>query len=358
MAEPSVRTLFRPAAGLTYLDAATYGLPPAPTADAMRDALDAWTDGTGRWVDDWDRPSDAARGHFADLIGATAAEIALIPSVSVGTGMVASALTPDDVVVVPEDEHTSDLFPLLVAEQRGVTVRQVPFDGLPDAIAADTTLVVSSLVQMQTGRVADLAAICSRARAVGARVLIDSTHATPFVPVAAHIADIDVLVCHAYKHLCGARGSAFLFVRRDRLHGFLPAHANWRGADDPWTTYFGGPLRLADDASRFDVSLAWLPWVATTQSVRLMAGWLRDGTLGEPLRLAALLAEAVGQAPTGSSLVCVPVGDPERVRAALADGHIKAAVRGDGIRFSLHLWNDEDDVRRAADAIAPYLSRA
>jgi len=56
--------------------------------------------------------------------------------------------------------------------------------------------------------------------------------------------------------------------------------------------------------------------------------------------------------------VCVPVADPERVRDALATARIKAAVRGDNIRFSLHLWNDEADVDRAAAAIAPFLRRS
>lgn len=355
MSNPAIRSLFSPEPGLTYLDAATYGLPPAPTVDAMRRALEMWTAGTARWVDDWDRPVEAARGHFASIIGAAASDIALISSVSVGTGLVADALRPGDTVVVPEDEHTSDLYPLLVAERRGVTVRQVPFGGLADAIEAGTTLVVTSQVQMQTGRVADLGAICARARAVGARVLVDSTHGTPFVPVAPHIADIDYLVCHAYKHLLGGRGCGFLYVRADRLDDLTASYANWHGAPDPWSTFFGGPLQLASRASRFDVSLAWLPWVATIESVRLIAGWLRDGALEGPLDLAATLARAVGQAPTGSSLVCVPVAEPERVRAALADARIKAAVRGDNIRLSLHLWNDVADVERAAAAISPFL---
>ena len=81
---------------------------------------------------------------------------------------------------------------------------------------------------------------------VGARVLIDTTHATPFVEVADHIAGIDYLVCHAYKHLLGARGCAFLYVRADRLDDLEPTYANWRGAPDPWNTFFGGPLDLAE----------------------------------------------------------------------------------------------------------------
>jgi selenocysteine lyase/cysteine desulfurase len=355
VSDPTIRALFAPEPGVTYLDAATYGLPPASTVDAMERALAGWRSGTARWVDDWDRPADAARGLFAELIGASAADIALIPTVSIGTGLVAASLRPGDVVVVPDDEHVSDLFPLLVAERRGVTVRAVPFAALPDAIEAGTTLVASSLVQMQTGRVADLAAITRRAAEVGARVLIDSTHATPFVEVADHIAGIDYLVCHAYKHLLGARGCAFLYVRPDRLDDLEPTYANWRSAPDPWSTFFGGPLVLAGDAARFNVSLAWLPWVATVESLRCLTGWRRDGALRPVLALAARFAGALDLESTGASLVCVPVAEPERVRSALDRERIRAAVRGDGIRFSVHVWNDDADVERAVEAIRPFL---
>ena len=355
MTDPTIRALFAPELGVTYLDAATYGLPPASTVDAMERALAGWRSGTARWVDDWDRPADAARGLFAELIGASAGDIALIPSVSIGTGLVAASLRPGDVVVVPDDEHVSDLFPLLVAERRGVTVRAVPFAALPDAIEPGTTLVATSLVQMQTGRVADLGSITARAAEVGARVLIDTTHATPFVEVADHIASIDYLVCHAYKHLLGARGCAFLYVRADRLDALEPTYANWRGAPDPWSRFFGGPLDLADDAARFNVSLAWLPWVATVESLRCVTAWRRDGELEPVLALAARFAGALDREPTGASLVCVPVAEPERVRAALDRERIRAAVRGDGIRFSVHVWNDDADIERAVEAIRPFL---
>jgi selenocysteine lyase/cysteine desulfurase len=349
-------TLFHPAPELTYLDAANYGLPPDPTFAAVQAALEAWRAGTGRWVEDWDRPADAARGDFASLIGARAADIALIPTVSVGMGLIAGSLKPGDEVVVPGDEHVSDLWPLLVAERRGIRVRQVAFDSLADSIRSGTSLVAFSLVQMQTGRIADLASITVRAQAVGARVFIDAAHATPFVPVAQHISRIDYLVCPAYKHLLGSRGSGFLYVREDSADGIIPTHANWRGAADPFGTFFGGPLTLAEDAARFNASLAWLPWVATTQSLRLVAGWQRDGTLDGVVGLAAQLAEAVGNRPTGSTLVCVPVGNPDSARIALETAHIKASVRGGAIRFSPHVYNTSDDITRAAKTIAPFVA--
>ena len=85
---------------------------------------------------DWDAPSDGAPRDFATLIGAEADTIATIPASSVGTGLVAGMLGPGDEVVVPADEFTSSLFPLLVAKERGATVREVPFD---DLAASDRT---------------------------------------------------------------------------------------------------------------------------------------------------------------------------------------------------------------------------
>jgi selenocysteine lyase/cysteine desulfurase len=353
--DPSVGAHFRPAAGVAYLDAASYGLPPTPTCEAMEGALRDWRAGTGRWVDDWDRPAEGARTDFATLIGARTADIALIPTVSVGMGLVAGSLRPGDVVVVPEDEHVSDLFPLLVAEKRGVVVRQVPFEGVAGAITPDVTLVAFSLVQMQTGRVADLRSISEQAAAAGARIFVDATHATPFVSTAEHIGTIDYLVCAGYKHLLGSRGTSFLYVHEDRLDDITPTHANWRGAADPFGTFFGGPLTLADDASRFNVSLAWLPWVGTTTSLPLVVGWHRDGTLEAARTLADRLYEAVDLEPRGSSLVCLSVSDTDAARAALEAARVKASVRGGAIRFSVHVWNTPDDVDRAVATIRPFL---
>jgi hypothetical protein len=101
--------------------------------------------------------------------------------------------------------------------------------------------------------------------------------------------------------------------------------------------------------------LAWLPWVATVESLRCITGWRRDGALRPVLGLARRFAADLDREPTGGSLVCVPVAEPERVRAMLDRERIRAAVRGDGIRFSVHVWNDEADIERAVDAIRPFL---
>jgi selenocysteine lyase/cysteine desulfurase len=61
-------------------------------------------------------------------------------------------------VVVPDDEFTSVLFPLLVAEKsRGVRLRRVAFGDLATAIGSETNLVAFSLTRSQDGEPRPLA---------------------------------------------------------------------------------------------------------------------------------------------------------------------------------------------------------
>ena len=345
--------MFSPKPGLAYLDTATYGLPPRPTLEALDRAHSMWRDGTAYWITDFDQPADQARVAFAQLIGAAAENVALIPAASVGVGTVAAGLAPGAEVVIPNDEFTSVTFPMLVAEQRGVAVRQVPFDQVAGEIRSSTTLVAVSLVQAQTGKVADVELILDRAEAVGAKVLVDATHGFPFVRLHHLIDRIDYVACAAYKHLLCPRGVAFLVVNGD-LESLPPWNANWRAADEPYGRMYGGPLTLPDTAARFDVSPAWLAWVGAVESLSLLNEWAAAGSLADSLQVAAELAILAGVPWEGASLVCVPVGDTAAAAAALAAADIKCGVRSDSIRFSTHVYNDIDDATRAAAAIAPF----
>lgn len=350
--------MFHPAAGLTYLDTATYGLPPEPTIRVMRDALDAWQAGTGGWVD-WDRQAERARTAFGRLIGAPASRVALLPSVSVGVGVVAAALQPGDRVVVPAAEFTSMLFPLLVARERGVDVVEVDdVDSLMEAITPGTTLVALSLVQMQTGRVMPVREIVERAEVVGAQVLLDATHGIPFVHLDDVVDRIDYVAVAAYKHLLCPRSVAFLVVREDHVGRLPPILANWRASDGPYSHFFGGPLALAEGAARFDVSFGWIPWLGAAESLELLVDWQAAGALDEPVALARDLAGRLGIPWGGGTLVCVPIDDADRVRAVIAEHRIKAAFRGTSLRLSTHVYNDAADIERAALAVGPLVAQA
>jgi selenocysteine lyase/cysteine desulfurase len=259
---------------------------------------------------------------------------------------------------VPDDEFTSLLYPLLVAaRQCGATVHQVPFDRLADSVTPQTTLVAFSLVQSQSGRTADLAAIVEAAHRVAARTLVDATHAVPFVPIANELARIDYVVCAAYKHLLSPRGVAFLYVAPQHWAEVPPILANWRSASDPYGHYYGGPLDVAPTAARFDVSLAWFSWAGAAVSLHLLTEWRKSGILDGVVALARRLAHELALPEPVGSVVSVPVQEAEAVRAKLAEAGVKAAVRAGSVRLSPHVYNTADQVDRAAAALARFVAQ-
>lgn len=352
----AVRELFSPAPGTIYLDTATYGLPPHPTVTAMQQALLSWQAGSADFREDWEPAGDQARAGFARLIGAGEDEIALVPTVSVGMGPVAAWLRAGDEVVVPDDEFVSVLFPLLVAEQRrGVVVRQVPYDRVAEAITGQTRLVAFSLVQSQGGRTADLPGICAAARQHGTRVLVDATHAIPFYRVAPYLPAIDALICHGYKHLLCPRGAGFCYVRRDAQEGFPPVNANWRSVDPHDARSFGGPLSLAPDARRFDISLDWLAWVGARASIALLWDWQEAGVLAAARQLAVDLARRLGEPAPGASVVSIPVADAAAAVTLLTAAGIKARARAGRIRMAPHVYNTPEQIDQVVSVLAPHV---
>ena len=348
------RSYFDPEPGTIYLDAASYGLPPRPSVDALEEAIRAWQSGRARWLPDWDVQGEVCRALYAELIGAATEEIALVPTVSVGVATVAASLAAGDEVLIPAEEFTSVAFPFLVAaERRGVVVRESPFAELPAAIGPGTRLVAFSFVRSQDGRVAPLREILDAVARHGGttRVLVDATHAVPLVEVAADLPRIDYLICHGYKHLLCPRGVAFLYVRRDRWAELPPIHANWRAAAPRYERSYGGSLAPAEGAARFDVSLDWLAWVGARPALELLVRWRKEGALLPPLELAADLAARLGLPEPGASIVAVPVADAAAALAALEEQGIRAAAPGGKVRLSTHVWNTAEEIARAAEAM-------
>src|SRR5262245_49261306 len=101
------RTLFEPDPRTIYLDAGTYGLPSRPVLDAMAAAVAGWTSGRADFERDWEPAGERARELFARLVGSSAAEIALVPAVSVGVGLVAASLAEGSEVLMPHEEFAS-----------------------------------------------------------------------------------------------------------------------------------------------------------------------------------------------------------------------------------------------------------
>jgi selenocysteine lyase/cysteine desulfurase len=328
----------------TYLNAATFGLPPEPAWDAMQAGLEDWRHGRVD-PDRWDAPVAEARATFARLHGVDAEDVAVGPQVSPLVGIVASSLAPGARVLCAEEDFTSVLFPFLA--QRAVHVELVPLDRIVEAIDARTDLVAVSAVQSADGRVADLDGIAAAARHHGARTLIDSTQGSGWLPLDAR--RFDYMVCGGYKWLLNPRGTAFLIVAREHREGLIPLAANWFAGEDPWTSIYGPPLRLAQSARRFDISPAWACWVAAAPALALLEQVGIDAIHVHDVGLANRFRAGLGMPEGDSAIVSValPAETVDRLRA----GGVMAAGRAGRMRFSFHLWVTEEDVDRALSLI-------
>jgi cysteine desulfurase family protein (TIGR01976 family) len=190
---------------------------PRPVIDAVAGYLayhNANTGGAFATSDETDRILFGARERVADLLGAEGPDevvfganmTSLTFSVSRALG---AAWGPGDEVVVTELDHQANVAPWRrMAEDRGVTVRTVPFHAetmqldhaaLESALSPRTRLVAVGAASNALGTVSDVARVCRLAREAGALSYVDAVHYAPHHLVDVRAMGCDFLACSAYK---------------------------------------------------------------------------------------------------------------------------------------------------------------
>ncbi|CAN5287815.1 aminotransferase class V-fold PLP-dependent enzyme [soil metagenome] len=321
-----------------YMDTASVGLPARAATKALRARLEGWETGQDR-PDSFDPDIERARVAFAHIVGTDLASVGVVSQVSVVSGLVASSLPDSAVVLCAEEDFTSVLFPFFADDR--LRVRAVPLDKLLDSIDDDVDLVAVSAVQSADGRVVDLDELSLRAERIGARTYVDTTQGAGWLPIQAD--RFDVTACHAYKWLCSPRGAGFLTVSKDAKTWLVPNYAGWFAGEDPWTSIYRPPLRLAADARRFNASPAWFSYAAAAPTLEILAD-LGPRAIGEhDVGLANLLRVSLGLDPSNTAIVSLETP----YAAELRDAGITAATRAGRVRMSFHLYNTTADVEMA-----------
>jgi selenocysteine lyase/cysteine desulfurase len=315
------------------------GIPPRVAIDELNAAVATWAHG-GADPPDYDVWVRRSRESFARIVQVPPEWVALAGNVSYFVGLVAASLPRGAQVLAYRGDFASLLFPFLA---RGdLDVRTVELEDLADAVTPRTGLVAVSAVQSASGRVADLDALA----ACGAPVLLDATQAAGWLPLDA--SSFDYVCAAAYKWLLSPRGTAFMSIRPDRLDGLRPIAPGWYAGDDPWTSLYGNPLRLAQDARRLDLSPAWLPCVGTAVALEHVETTGIDRIHAHDVALGNRLLAGMGR-PAGDSAI-VSLDHPDAA-ARLARAGVKAAVRAGSLRASFHLYTTEADVDRTLEAL-------
>jgi selenocysteine lyase/cysteine desulfurase len=147
----AARTEFH--AEVTYLDTASFGLPPRRSWMVRQHALAQWRAGIADPVA-YDLPLAAARSSYAHLAGMDPSLVAMGSQVSVFARLIAADLPDDSEVLTATGDFTSILFPFYAQSGRGICIRGVPLERIAECVTSATTLIAVSAVQSADGRVA------------------------------------------------------------------------------------------------------------------------------------------------------------------------------------------------------------
>jgi len=337
----TAQKLWEPIPG--WLNTASYGLTPKPAWDALQSALDDWRVGRTSW-EAWDESTQRSRASYARLIGVPLTDVAVGSAVSQLVAPIAAAIPAGSRVVVAEVDFTSIVFPWAA---HGLDVVAVPVDKLADAIDPGTAVVAFSLVQSADGTIAAYDEIVAAARAAGALVIVDATQACGWLPFDGSLAD--AVVTGGYKWLMGPRGTAYGYYSPALRERMTPSAAGWYAGADVHSSYYGLPLRLADDARRFDISPAWHSFVGSAPALELIEEIGVAAIHDHNVRLADRFLAGLGKPAAGSAIVTVDVPDAE---AKLDRAGIRAAVRAGRVRASFHVYSTDHDVDLTLEALA------
>jgi cysteine desulfurase family protein (TIGR01976 family) len=157
---------------------------------------------------------DEARGAAADFLNASRAEeIVFGPNMTSLTFDLSRAigrrLRPGDEILVTRLDHDANITPwVMVAEERGCTVRWVDFspedgtlnmDDLQAALDSGPRLVAVGYASNALGTINPVKKIVEMAHEVGAWVYVDAVQYAPHGPIDVQELESDFLVCSAYK---------------------------------------------------------------------------------------------------------------------------------------------------------------
>jgi cysteine desulfurase/selenocysteine lyase len=372
------RALFPGAQQSAYFDVASRGLMPA-SAQAVADEhvrLRIFGDADKK---KYFEAIEQSRSLFAQLIGAQPHEIAITKNVTEGINAIATSLPwqPGDAVMVCSAlEHPANLYPWRNLERRGVRLVDVPapqglmpVDDMIARLDAKVRVVAVSATSFRPGLRTGVRRLGAACRANNTLLVVDGAQSVGITHTDVAADGIDVLATSAQKGLCSVYGLGFLYVRESLAQELRPTYLARFGVEIEKTheaDYDPGPIRYRRGALRFDVgNYNFLAAELTAHALELLLAHGTQAIDQHVTRLASTLAArleqagiiaASGTAADWANMVCIDMRQP-RLRActdvagALAARRVRAAVRGNFVRFSAHLYNDDSDIEAAVEAV-------
>ena len=336
---------------------------------------------------------DAAREALGAFIGADPDDFAFISNATGGVNVVLRSLafSQGDEVLTTDHCYAACRNTLdYVAARSGVKVNVavVPFPGttpeaVVDAVMAKVTprtrLALLDHITSPTGIILPIERLVAGLKDRGVETLVDGAHAPGMVPLDLRVLGAAYYSGNCHKWLCAPKGSAFLWVRRDRqaeIHPLTISHGatavrpgrsrfrlefDWTGTQDPtaWLTvpraieYLGGL-----------VPGGWPALMARNRALALEARRLLCDATGTPSPCPDQMIGSLASVPLPDSPTMETgwrVRDPLQGRLFDGWGIEVPIMRWPApprrlLRISAQLYNSPDQYARLADALGKELA--
>lgn len=380
-ARPGELFLLDPA--IIYLNHGSHGATPGPVFDAYQ----AWQRRLERepyrfMHNELPGLLHEARDVLGRFVHADPGDIVYVPNATFGVNVAARAvpLKPGDEVLSTDHEYgaMNNVWRYLCGQSGAAYVRRpldFPAPG-PEALAEHlwggvtprTRVIFMSHITSPTALRLPVETVCARAREAGIMTVIDGAHAPGHVPLDLAALDPDFYVGVCHKWLCGPKGSAFLYARRDAQPAIEPLVVGWGWGEEKPRTFGSDFLDALQYLGTDDLSA----YLAVPDAIRFQQAhdWPRvRARCSEMLRVALERIAALTGVPSpygdgiGLQMAVVPlppVEDLGVLKARLYDEfHIEVpCLEWNGrqfVRISVQAYNTRRDLEALHDALAALL---
>lgn len=370
-------------ADTTYLVTHSLGAMPQGVYGKLQAFADQWaTRGVRAWAEGWWDAPVAVGEQVGKLLNAPPGSVVMHQNVSMIQSVIASALDfsgKRNKVVYTEQEFPSVMYVWEALRRQGARiecVRGESSQGVSDerliaAIDEETKIVPISHVCFRTSFLQDAAAVCRRAREVGALVLLDCYQSLGTVPVDVQALGVDMVCGGSVKWLCGGPGAGYLYVRPGLLEELEPRITGWAAHAEPFAFetgaqhYAEGPRRLLNGTPAVVALLAATAGyeavlevgvetirrhsIALTEGLRrnLAARGFTSPSPVDPARRGGTLTVGLREDESGPAFV-----------KALAERQILVDYRpGAGLRVSPHFYTLAEELERFVEVLAELRER-
>lgn len=237
---PILQEEAHPSVPLVYLDSAASSQKPTQVIEAMNDYYRHYNANVHRGIhrlsEDATNAYEGAREKVARFINAPdSAQVIYVRNATEGFNLVAYSwgranIQAGDEILLTEMEHHANIVPWqILAEERGATIKYVPFtsDGTLDLMDLDellserTKIFSFTAVSNVFGTINPVRQLVNAAHAVGAIAMVDAAQAVPHMAVDVQAWDCDFMAFSGHK-MCGPTGSGVLYGKRDLLEDMPP----------------------------------------------------------------------------------------------------------------------------------------